>query len=282
MTNTLRTKTRIRYRFILFIALLISTHNACILSAAGVDGFTEPFRTIQVAAPETGIISVVSVREGDRVEAGQILATLDNKVHLALLAIAEQSKEAKGRLEAAQADLKLSRNRLEKFEQLRLSGHAREEEVNRTRMELAVAESQVKSAREHLLIKQLEYEKIKVQLERRKIRSPIAGVITKLHKEKGEFVAPNNPDILTLVELDRLIATFSVLGPQAKLLKVDQTVRINFPETRRKTDGTIEFISPVIDAESGTILIKVCIENAASKHRSGERCEMLISEGKRK
>ena len=139
-------------------------------------------------------------------------------------------------------------------------------------MELEIAEAQVKAAREDLLIRELEYCKIKVQLDRRTITSPIDGVVTFLHKDVGEFVAPNAPEIMTIVQLDPLLATFSILGPDAETLTLDQSIEIRFPVSKRVMEGQVTFISPVTDAESGMVRIKVRVANPDGKSRSGERC----------
>lgn len=240
------------------------------------DGFTEPYRTINVASDETGIIGEVLVHEGKAVEAGQALVRLNSDVYLTSLAIAEQSMQAEGRLDAASAELRLRKQRQENLQSLRGEGHARQEEVERARSETAVAEANVRSAREDLEIKRLEYERIKTQLERRTVRSPIAGVVTMLHKEQGEFVAPNNPDILSLVELDPLLANFSLMRPDAEALSVGQKVQIRFPGGNREVEGVVEFVAPVIDAESGTVRVKVRVSNTERRLRSGERCTLRL------
>ena len=171
------------------LALLIAVSLAAPAGAFEFDGFTEPYRTISVASDETGIIAELLVREGEAVQSGQALARLNSDVHLSSLAIAEQSMQAQGRLDAASAELQLRKHRQEKLESLRNDGHARQEEVDRARAETAVAEANVRSAREDLQIKKLEHQRIKAQLKRRTIRSPIAGVVTTLHKQQGEFVA---------------------------------------------------------------------------------------------
>ena len=243
-------------------------------TASGVelDGFTEPYRTIHVAASETGIITKIHVREGDVVKEGQLLAQLDDDVHLALLAIAEQAMNAKGRLDTTLADLELKTSRCEKLKRLRADGHARQEEVDRAATELAVAEGQVETAREDLLIKRLEFDKLRTQLERRSIRCTTDGVVAELHKNEGEFVAPNDPELLTVVELDPLVAVFSIMRPLADRLKVDSTLKVRFPESKDEVKGTIEFISPITDAESGTVRIKIRVDNPEGRYRSGERC----------
>jgi len=249
---------------------------ASLIQAAEFDGFTEPFREIDIASPEPGIIVQINVQEGDKVQAGQMLFTLDNDVHAALLAIAEQNKQASGRLEALLAELTLRQDRFKKFQKLLKAGHARQEEIDKARMELKIAAAQVKAAREDLLIKELEYRKIKVQLDRRTIISPINGVVTTLHKDVGEFVAPNAPEIMTVVQLDPLLATFSISGPAAATLKLGQTLKVQFPISKRKIDGQVSFISPVTDAESGMVRVKIRIANPDGKSRSGERCLIVL------
>lgn len=240
------------------------------------EGFTEPLRTINVAAEESGIIDSVLVREGERVTAGQPLVRLNSDVHLALLAIAEQNMNAAGRLNAAQAELSLRRERFSKLEALRVNGHAREEEVHRAAGDVAVAESNVRAVQEELLTRKLEHDKLRIQYQRRTIHSPFTGVVTTLHKRPGEFVAPNKPELLVLVELEFLLANFTVLTPQAQTLQVGSKLQVSFPNSSVTASGIVEFIAPVTDAESGTVRVKVRIPNPDNRFRCGERCKIRL------
>lgn len=246
--------------------------------AAGLEseGFTEPFRTINVASDETGTIAELFVREGDAIQAGQPLARLGSEIHLAQLAIARQAMLSEGRLDAARAEFELRKERFEKLTQLRAAGHAQQEEVKRAQGEVTIAEANVRAAREDLLLRKLEFERIAAQLERRTIRAPASGIATQLHKQPGEFVAPNSPIVLTLVELDPLLATFTLLSPQAALLTAGQEVGVRFPLNNSTVSGTIDFIAPTTDAESGTVRVKVRLENSAGRLRSGERCLLSL------
>ena len=241
------------------------------------DGFTEPYRMIRVAADETGTIDEVFVREGQAVEAGLPLARLNSDVHEALLAIAVQNMQAQGPLEAALADLRLRTDRLQKLQVLRNEGHARQEEVDRAASEYTVAAANVRTAKEDQVTRRLEYEKTKTQIDRRTIRSPISGVIMEMHKDVGEFLAPSSPELLTLVQLDQLLANFTLTSNQADNLTLDQTFELFFAG-ELQTTGTVEFISPVTNAESGTVLVKLRIENAQGRFRSGARCKIRLED----
>jgi RND family efflux transporter MFP subunit len=241
-----------------------------------VDGFTEPFRTVEVATTEVGIITALNVREGDRVSRGQVVATLDDDLQLAWLSIAEKNCALRGRLASAQAEQRLRAVRLEKLEPLERAGHARPEEVERARADLAIAEAQVLAAEEDLVIRQLEYSKTAIQLERRKIQAPLDGIVASVLKEPGEFVAPTDPYVLTVVQLDRLFAVFSIPSPQAESIQVGNDCRLLL--AGQMVAGKVAQVAPLTDAESDTVRVKVRIDNAAGEYRSGQRCSLLLPE----
>jgi RND family efflux transporter MFP subunit len=250
--------------------------------AVEIDGFTEPNRSVDVAAAETGTIKSIQVREGQRVVTGDVLAKLDDEEYVALLAIAKEAMQAQGQLKSAEVEVRLRQQRLQKLESLRINGHARQEEVERAHADLSMAEARLLGAKEMLQVKKLEYEKIQVQLARRTVRSPINGVINRLLKNEGEFVAPNDPYVLQLVELDPLIATFSIPSYEGVRLKEGDDVSVFLEEARKFVAGTVDFVAPVTDAESGTVRVKISIPNHDGQYRSGERCTLhLESQRKR-
>jgi RND family efflux transporter MFP subunit len=255
------------------VAVLLSATTA---GGSEVDGFTEPFRTVEVAAVETGTIKSIEVKEGQRVTRGQVLARLDDDVHLALLAIAEEAMRAEGQLKSAQAEAKLRLDRLAKLQALRGEGHARQEEVDRAQADFEIAKARVLNAEEQLLIKQLECRKMRIQLDRRTVRAPIDGVIKRLHKDPGEFVAPNDPYVLELVDLDKLTGNFAVPSREAVRLQEGQAITVGLDDVDEYVTGIVEFVSPVTDAESGTIRVKVRVPNSEGKYRSGERCTLYL------
>ncbi len=245
------------------------------VNASELKGFTEPFRMLKVASDETGTIEEVLVQEGQRVEAGQALVRLNSEIHQALLAIAAQNMQAEGRLQSVRADVELKRSRLEKLLQIQSEGFARQEEVDRAQTELNVAEANVRTAIEDLASKKLEHDRIQTQIRRRTILAPIDGIVTDLHKEQGEFVAPNTPEVVTLVQVDLLLANFTLTNLQAQSLKIGGQYPVTFSDSV-ETKGIVEFISPVMDAESGTILVKLRVQNSEAQYRSGQDCRVRL------
>ena len=240
-------------------------------------GLTEPYRAIEVAAAESGVVVELCVREGQAVQRGQVLAVLDCDVLAAMLAVAQQGMQAKGGRNSALADVQLRADRLRSFEAVFAKGHARQEEVDRARAELAMAEARLLAVEEELGKQALECERIKVQIERRTIRAPIDGVVSKIEREVGEFLPPTAPLLLTLVQLNPLLAVFSLPSAQARQLRAEQEVLIRWLDSRETVRGKIDLVAPTTDPESGTVLVKVRIDNTQRRFRSGERCEWHLA-----
>jgi len=260
---------------VVFLAMCLAQSPA---GGAGVEGFTEPYRQVEVASEETGIVQHIELREGDRVEQGQILARLNQEVLASSLKIAAKHREAFGQLNAALAELRLREERLAQLIELRRSDHATQEEVNRATAEKEVAQARVLAAQDALQVKELEFDRIKAQLQRRVIRSPLTGVVREVYKEEGEFVAPTDPIVLSVVQLDPLLATFSVPADKASDLKPKQPLRVKLTSDAATVEGAIECISPVINAESGTVIVKVRFSNPHERYRSGGRCTLILPE----
>ena len=109
------------------------------------------------------------------------------------------------------------------------------------------------------------------------MRSPFDGVVTRVYREEKEFVGNNNSPVMTIMQLDKLRVTFTLPTAQVARLKVDQNVPLTFPNSGQKTTGKIEFISPVTEAESDTVRVKVLIDNAQGKFRCGVRCALNMA-----
>jgi len=237
----------------------------------------EPYRTINVAAEEVGTIQEILVREGDVVKQGQILARLNSTVLFAQLAIAEQNSQAQGRLEASLAELRLREHRFSQLRALRNDGAARQEEVDRAEAEVAIATANVRTAREELESRRLECERIKAQIDSRSVKAPIDGVVVKMLKDVGEFVAPNTPDVLTIVQINQLIARCNISANMLDLVKPGQEHDIRLA-TGETVKGMIEFVDPVTDGASQMVTVKLRIDNSHGRFRSGEQCWMPLNE----
>lgn len=242
--------------------------------AAGeeLEAFTEPYRRVAIPAPEIGTIAEILVKEGDQVSKKQLLAKLEYSVLQASLEVAQAAKDALGARRAAEIEVKLREKQLESYLNLHEKGNATQREVDRAESEYQQSLSRFQSVREELEVRRLEYERVKSQIQGRMIYSPINGFVVATDKEVGEFVSPNDPVVMHVVHLAKLKCVFSVPLDSARDLRPGQPVELVLGYERVPCKGAIEFISPIADAESGTIRVKVRIPNDNYAIRSGIAC----------
>jgi RND family efflux transporter MFP subunit len=261
------------------VILAISTSHLALtpcLAAETADGFTEPFRTVHVATAESGVLHTLHVKIGEKVTQGQLLGTLDDDLQRAQLAIAQQQAAARGRLKASEAEKLVSERRYEKLAQLITKGHASSEETDRAKANLEIAEAKWLAEQEELRLLELHLERARIALEKRSIHSPLAGVVSEVHRQVGEIVSPAAPQIVTIVELNPLAATFLLTRPQVVAIQRMREVRVIFFDSQQQAIGTLESIAPVTDAESGTTAVRIRLANPDFKLRGGERCRLEL------
>ncbi len=260
--------------FILLLAILSGSPSAC---GEQLEAFTEPYKQIAIPAAEIGVISKMFVVEGDAVTEKQILAQLDDSVLTASLEVARAAKDALGTSRGAEADLDSRLKQLDSYRELRDRGNATQREVDRAENDHLQAMARLQSTQEELELRRLEYERVKAQIKQRRMESPINGIVVQIDKEVGEFVSPNDPTVMHVVQLDLLKSVFSVPSSAAKDLQPNQTVTLWIGTAQVECRGVIEFVSPVIDAQSASVRVKIRIPNPKGRLRGGDICRWDVN-----
>jgi RND family efflux transporter MFP subunit len=246
--------------------------------ASEIQGFTEPYQDIDVAAPEMGIVEAIEVTEGDRVAKDQILVRMDAAVLEVTLQIASSIMESRGLLESATEELKLQTRMVGKLEELHARKHASFQELERAQAQMRIAEAQLKAVREELEIKALERERARIQIEQLRLRSPIDGIVTRIFKAHGECVLPSDPVILKVVQLDPLLVVYLVPADRASALKRGQVVNMQIADFDGITRGVVEFVSPTADPQSGLTRVRVRLPNPDETLPCGATCYLLLDD----
>ena len=237
--------------------------------------FTEPYERIDVSAAELGIVDTVNVREGELVSQGQLLGELNNSVLRETRRLAERRATSTARLDAARADLKLKETMYRKLAPLLKSGHANAAEIERSKAEYEQAEAAFRLAGDEAEEAKIELSRIEAQIRQRQIRSPIDGIVIDIHRKPGEYLPANDPRFATVVDVSRLRSRFFVSTELAVQLRRGQTVQLLVGAKQRPSSGTIEFVSPITESESGTVRLDILIENAPRRWRSGVPCRFV-------
>ena len=243
-----------------------------------IEGFTEPYADILLAASEMGTLSEIMVKDGDQVKSGQLLAKVDDGVLQASLAVAKAGMQAEGELRSAQTQLDLKKVELEKLNELFGRQHASQKELDRAKGEIAISEARIQSVREELQVRALEYARIEAQLKQRQIVATIDGVVVEVRKDRGEFVSPSDPVVVRVVQLDPLLVVFSVPSNRRDEVQAGETVSMQIGESAEQAQGLVEYVSPTTDASSGTFRVKIQLPNPGMKLHGGEKSVLLLDE----
>jgi RND family efflux transporter MFP subunit len=238
------------------------------------DGVLEPWRISEVACVETGLVKRLHVVSGARVQAGEKLAELDTDALEMQIAVAEAQAAAVGRQAVSQAELQLQERRVLAIREARQQDYSSQLELERAEADLRISQARLASELEEQQILKLQAERLKQQLRQRVIEAPFAGIVVHIHKEVGELVAPNTPELVRLVDATRLRTSFFLQVDEVRELPVDGKLQVRLNDGSL-VDALLEHVAPVADSESGLIEVRVLIENPALEIR-GSRCSLIL------
>ena len=220
-------------------------------------GSAEAHSNVAIHAQITGALTSVTFNEGDEVQAGQVLFTLDRRP----LEAALQQSEANLARDQAQATNAVSQ--AQRYQDLVERGIATREQLDTTTTSAAALQATVGADRAAV-------ENARVQLQYATIAAPIAGRTGALMVHPGNLVRAN--DTLPLVVINQMApiyVTFSVPEMQLPDLKrylaegsVHVRVRPPNDTSTEVTSGRVTFVDNAVDQTTGTIKLKASFDNA--------------------
>jgi RND family efflux transporter MFP subunit len=259
-------------KLLLFVVVMFVLMLATRVSAE-ITGFTEAYRSVDAASVESGVLTDVYVKTGDVVQAGQPIGQLDQEVQKAQLELARFMVHSEAELKRAQAELETKRAVVEHLNELQEKGFAQNKELLRANLELSIAQANLLAREERIAENKIRLQLAELTLKRRTILAPVGGVVATVHRQPGEFVSPVNPHIVTILQVEPMVARFQVNVLDIDQLRVDQSVQVTM-ENDRKVTGQIDSIGVI--AESETVTVRVRLNNQADQLRSGQRCYLLM------
>ena len=232
-------------------------------------GYVTARRQATVSAQITGTLTQVLIEEGDHVNAGQILATLEDTSQKAMLAQAQaQLRAAQSLLGQFQTTLAQNRRDLKRNEDLvgRKLVSAQAVELTQTQVDTQVA--QVFTQQKQIELAQASVQAAQVQLDYCTVRAPFTGVVIAKAAQVGEIVSPlsagggfTRTGVGTIVDMDSLEIEVDV--NEAYINRVvpnqpAQTVLDAYPEWR--IPSHVIAVIPTADKGKATVKVRVAIE----------------------
>lgn len=217
-------------------------------SALTLSGRTAPAEQALVSSRASGIVAERHVDIGDRVQAGDVLVTIDAPE------VEQELLRARATIDQVKARLELARVNLERAESLVGQGHVSVQTVDERRANKMTAEADLAAA--HAEVKRLEQVR-----SFQSVRAPFAGTIVARQVERGDKVSADTSQqgsyLLRIARLNELRVEIDVPQSSAMLVKPGVEGKIAFAElpdenlTARvvRTAGFIEQASSTMRAE---------------------------------
>jgi len=220
-------------------------------------GTVEPEHSVQVRAQVSGVLQSVLFKEGDKVQAGQLLFQIDPRTFQA------QYNQALAALARDKAQLENARAQQERLEPL-----LKREFI--TRQEYDVAVTSAKSLEATVQADQAIVEQARIQLEFSRVHAPIGGRTGTLAVKPGNLVpaAGGGVPLVTINSMDPILVGFSI--PERQLEEIrryqnEKDMRIEILPDRNGppvAEGKLVFIDNTVTPQSGTVLLKTRVANA--------------------
>ena len=180
---------------------------ATVLNASG---YVTARRQATVSSKMAGQITEISIEEGMRVAAGQVLARLDSSNLDRSLSLAEAqtvaARKALLEVEAQLAEARLRQERTRRLVEERVLGPADRDAVDG---EVATLAARLERRREDIAVAERQVDVIRQQIEDTVVRAPFDGVITAKNAQPGEMMSPiaggagfTRTGIGTIVDMD--------------------------------------------------------------------------------
>lgn len=215
-----------------------------------VQGTVESDKTIMVSPKVTGTVQQISVRAGDRVQQGEILAQLDGEI-------------TRSQINEVQTKLDLARDIYERRKKLREQNIGAEIELLQAKNNVESLESQLATLRE--------------RYENYNIRTSISGRVSQVMLKVGETVTPQAP-VFQIANSEALKVTASVSEAYLSTVEETDSVIVSFPSIKEEIRKRIDVVNEVINPGNRTFGVEVFISPLGDRVRPNMLAKLNIND----
>ena len=220
-----------------------------------------PARRSLVGNEVPGLVEHLPVRQGDSLQAGQLICQLD-KTRLELqqqqlvAQIAAQDAVI-DELEAAAAQATADKKRIDRLLE---SGAAMEKEYRDITTAYTTAVRRLAAARFRREALQAEAGQLADQLAKTSIKSPFGGYVVALHTEVGQWLAQGNP-VVEMVDLSTVLVRVDAPSAVLPYAKQQEPCTVTVDALDRTFNGRIKHVIRQVDELARTVPIEIELSN---------------------
>jgi len=211
-------------------------------------GSLSPVVQATVKSKVAGEVEQLTVREGQDVRAGDVIARLDTRN------LQAQFDREAAAVEKARADLDLATLNREKNRTLLSQKYISQNTFEQT-------ESAYAGSAANLRLAEAQARLAKINLDDSVVRAPFAGTVAKRLVQPGEKISPDG-SVVALVDLRELLLEAAIPAAEIPSVKIGQTARFTVSGFgSRKFEGKVQRINPMTSEGSRAITIYIAVPN---------------------
>jgi HlyD family secretion protein len=243
----------------LLLALYTSAVAACGEPPSDANGRFEATE-VMVSAEAAGPLLALTVQDGDRVRAGDVIGAIDtvllvqsrNELNARIAVLAARHDEISAQARVLQTQQALAKRELARIERLSAAGAATAQQLDRAQRDAATFEDQILATDASRRALDAERDAIAAQqgllserIRRTQVISPITGVVLMRYAEPGELVQIGAP-LFKVAALDSLRLRAYVSDAQLREVSVGQMATVQVDDSAgslRKLPARVTWIS---------------------------------------
>ncbi len=238
-------------------------------------GNVKAFSTVTVKAQVGGELVTVHFKEGQKVNAGDLLFTVDPAPFEARL------RQTEANLAKQQAELQNAQKQVERYGSVVKKGYVSKENYDQVSTDAMALEASV-------LADKAAVENAKLDLKNCFIRSPITGYTGELKVHRGNLIKANDNDrpMVTINQTSPIYLAFSI--PERNLPEVKRHMKTRKLDVLAEVPGTearplrgeLASIDNAVDTGTGTIQLKAMFLNQDTSLWPGQFVNVTLTLGK--
>ncbi len=215
-------------------------------------------QTSQLASQMMGNIVEIRVREGERVQRGQVLAVIDDAQPRAALDRATAAQvAAEQEIAAAESDFNLADATLKRYQDLYQKRSVSPQEFDEVKARYQAVQARRDLARAGQTQAKAAAAQARTSLEYSRIRAPFEGVITEKKADPGALASPGMV-IFTIEDTRRYRLEASVDESDLRRIRIGQTSPVIIDALdNAELQGKVAQIVPAVDPASRSFLVKI-------------------------
>jgi HlyD family secretion protein len=216
-------------------------------------GTIEACRRAGISPSMGGQIASLPVKEGDLVQAGQVLMELWNEDLQAQLQLAtSEAKASVSRADQACVMAEVALRDAQRLKKLQKKNLASEEAIDKADGEARAQRSACKAARAATEVSESSMDVAKAALDRTRLSAPFSGIVAEVNGEVGEFVTPSpvgipTPPAVDLMDISCLYVSAPIDEVDAPQIRIGMAANISLDSFARKIfAGKVRRVAPYV------------------------------------